>query len=104
MVCFVHGCRAMECVSRGKRGFTLIELLVVIAIIAILAAILVPAVSRAQRIALRAYCKSNLHQQGIGGQPFLAAPRAGLGRTPGRVGDAYLYGFDRGNFHQTLLD
>lgn len=60
---------------RRNGGFTLIELLVVIAIIAILAAILLPALSRAQEAARRIVCASNLKQMGVVFKMYTAEQR-----------------------------
>ena len=62
------------------RAFTLIELLVVIAIIAVLAAMLLPALRRAQSAGYRSYCMSNL--RGLGTALTSYAVDDAQGRTP----------------------
>ena len=50
---------------KSRNGFTLIELLVVIAIIALLLSIIMPALSKVKKQAMRVVCMSNLSQWGL---------------------------------------
>lgn len=56
--------------KHGHSAFTLCELLVVIALIAILAALVLPTLSRARHLALRAGCLNNLKQLQLGWQLY----------------------------------
>ena len=55
----------MKTRSENKNGFTLIELLVVIAIIALLLSILMPALAKVKKQAMRVVCMANLSQWGL---------------------------------------
>ena len=52
-------------IHRNRTAFTLIELLMVIVIIGVLAALIVPAVSKAQDRAYTIQCASNERQMGL---------------------------------------
>ena len=58
--------------EHGKqKAFTLVELLVIISIIALLLGILLPVLSKARALGLRAVCRSNLHSIGLAFRMYL---------------------------------
>lgn len=57
--------RQLDCGRFSRQAFTLVEILVVMAIIVMLAAILLPLLTSAKKIARRSASTSNLHQCGL---------------------------------------
>jgi prepilin-type N-terminal cleavage/methylation domain-containing protein len=54
----------------SNTGFTLVELLVVISIIALLLAVLLPALGKARKLAMRTVCMSRLEQLVLSGMVY----------------------------------
>jgi prepilin-type N-terminal cleavage/methylation domain-containing protein/prepilin-type processing-associated H-X9-DG protein len=83
-----------------KKGFTLIELLVVIAIIAMLMAILMPALSKVKKIAMRVVCGTNL--KGLGtAQTVYANDYEDEYTVQGRGASGYTWNWSTGGFQNT---
>src|SRR5689334_16378669 len=71
--------RQSACTHSESRGFTLVELLVVLGILTVLIGLLLPAITRARKQALRVVCQSNLRQVG---HAVLAYAEANRGSFP----------------------
>ncbi len=80
------------------RRFTLVELLVVIAIISVLAAMLLPALEKAQSSARQAYCLNNQKQIGLGTAMYADAKDGWLPVSSNSVGNYLQWRLEIGPF------
>jgi len=75
----------MLCGPDNRRGFTLIELLIVIGIIVMLIALVAPAANQARQFAIRATCRSNLHNLMVGWTAYAGQNKLWLPGPKGTV-------------------
>ncbi len=73
----------MDLHKRNISGFTLVELLIVIGIVAVLIAILLPALSRANRQAQQIACQSNVRQVCLAAQMYAQEQKVYVGYLSG---------------------